>query len=169
MADKNPTVAIETTSGEIWVELYPDKAPQTVANFLTYVDEGFYKNTIFHRVIQGFMIQGGGYTIKMDEKDTHAPIKLESDNGVKNEKGTIAMARTSVPDSATSQFFINLVDNDFLDYQGAGNPGYCAFGKVIEGMDVVEKIGKVKTHRQGIHDDVPEELIIITGVKRMDD
>ena len=144
---ENPVVLLETTSGDILVELYPDKAPETVANFLKYVDDGFYNNTIFHRVIPGFMIQGGGFTARMQQKDTSAPIKNEADNGLKNDRGTIAMARTMDPHSATAQFFINLVDNDFLNFQApSGNGwGYCVFGRVTEGMDVVDKIAKVKT------------------------
>ena len=147
---ENPVVLLETTSGDILVELYPDKAPETVANFLKYVDNGFYNNTIFHRVIPGFMIQGGGLTARMQQKDTEAPIKNEADNGLKNDRGTIAMARTMDPHSATAQFFINLVDNDFLNFQApSGNGwGYCVFGKVTEGMDVVDKIAKVKTTTQ---------------------
>ena len=166
----NPVVLLETTSGDILIELYPDKAPKTVENFLQYVDSGFYKNTIFHRVIPGFMIQGGGYTIRMDEKETQAPIENEANNGVKNERGTIAMARTMDPHSATAQFFINLVDNEFLDFKSESLQGwgYCAFGKVTEGMDVVDKIAKVKTKSQGPHDDVPVDLVIITNASRFE-
>ena len=122
----NPVVLLETTSGDILIELYPDKAPKTVENFLQYVDSGFYKNTIFHRVIPGFMIQGGGYTIRMDEKETQAPIENEANNGVSNERGTIAMARTMDPHSATAQFFINLVDNEFLDFKSESRVGATA-------------------------------------------
>lgn len=166
----NPVVLLETTSGDILIELYPDKAPKTVENFLQYVDSGFYKNTIFHRVIPGFMIQGGGYTIRMDEKETQAPIENEANNGVSNERGTIAMARTMDPHSATAQFFINLVDNEFLDFKSESLQGwgYCAFGKVTEGMDVVDKIAKVKTKSQGPHDDVPVDLVIITSASRFE-
>ena len=166
----NPVVLLETTSGGILIELYPDKAPKTVENFLQYVDSGFYKNTIFHRVIPGFMIQGGGYTIRMDEKETQAPIENEANNGVSNERGTIAMARTMDPHSATAQFFINLVDNEFLDFKSESLQGwgYCAFGKVTEGMDVVDKIAKVKTKSQGPHDDVPVDLVIITNASRFE-
>ena len=166
----NPVVLLETTSGDILIELYPDKAPKTVENFLQYVDSGFYKNTIFHRVIPGFMIQGGGYTIRMDEKATQAPIENEANNGVSNERGTIAMARTMDPHSATAQFFINLVDNEFLDFKSESLQGwgYCAFGKVTEGMDVVDKIAKVKTKSQGPHDDVPVDLVIITNASRFE-
>ena len=168
--DKNPVVLLETTSGDILVELYPDKAPETVANFLKYVDNGFYNNTIFHRVIPGFMIQGGGLTCRMQQKDTEAPIKNEADNGLKNDRGTIAMARTMDPHSATAQFFINLVDNDFLNFQApSGNGwGYCVFGKVTEGMDVVDKIAKVKTTTVGMYQDVPSDMVVITGASRFE-
>ena len=167
---ENPVVLLETTSGDILVELYPDKAPETVANFLKYVDNGFYNNTIFHRVIPGFMIQGGGLTARMQQKDTEAPIKNEADNGLKNDRGTIAMARTMDPHSATAQFFINLVDNDFLNFQApSGNGwGYCVFGKVTEGMDVVDKIAKVKTTTVGMYQDVPYDLVVITGASRFE-
>ena len=166
----NPTVLLETTSGDILIELYADKAPATVENFLKYVNEGFYANTIFHRVIKGFMIQGGGMNMKMEEKATHAPIKNEADNGLANERGTIAMARTCDPHSATAQFFINLVDNDFLNFQApSGNGwGYCVFGKVTEGMDVVDKIAKVKTTTVGMYQDVPSDLVVITGASRFE-
>ena len=167
---ENPVVLLETTSGDILVELYPDKAPETVANFLKYVDNGFYNKTIFHRVIPGFMIQGGGLTARMQQKDTEAPIKNEADNGLKNDRGTIAMARTMDPHSATAQFFINLVDNDFLNFQApSGNGwGYCVFGKVTEGMDVVDKIAKVKTTTVGMYQDVPSDLVVITGASRFE-
>ena len=166
----NPVVLLETTSGDILIELYPDQAPKTVENFLQYVDAGFYKNTIFHRVIAGFMIQGGGYTVKMEEKDTQAPIPNEANNGLGNARGTIAMARTMDPHSATAQFFINLVDNDFLNYTSETMQGwgYCVFGKVTEGMDVVDKIAKVKTKSQGMHDDVPVDLVVITNASRFE-
>ena len=167
---ENPVVLLETTSGDILVELYPDKAPETVANFLKYVDDGFYNNTIFHRVIPGFMIQGGGLTARMQQKDTSAPIKNEADNGLKNDRGTIAMARTMDPHSATAQFFINLVDNDFLNFQApSGNGwGYCVFGRVTEGMNVVDKIAKVKTTTVGMYQDVPSDLVVITGASRFE-
>ena len=167
---ENPVVLLETTSGDILVELYPDKAPETVANFLKYVDDGFYNNTIFHRVIPGFMIQGGGLTARMQQKDTSAPIKNEADNGLKNDRGTIAMASTMDPHSATAQFFINLVDNDFLNFQApSGNGwGYCVFGRVTEGMDVVDKIAKVKTTTVGMYQDVPSDLVVITGASRFE-
>ena len=167
---ENPVVLLETTSGDILVELYPDKAPETVANFLKYVDDGFYNNTIFHRVIPGFMIQGGGLTARMQQKDTSAPIKNEADNGLKNDRGTIAMARTMDPHSATAQFFINLVDNDFLNFSGESLQGwgYCVFAEVVEGMDVVDKIAKVKTTTVGMYQDVPSDLVVITGASRFE-
>ena len=155
------TVVFETDNGVFEVELYRDKAPITVENFLGYVREGSYDGTIFHRVIDGFMIQGGGFTPNGSQKKTHAPIKLESDNGLLNLNGTIAMARTTVPDSATSQFFINVADNDFLDYK-PNNPGYAVFGRVTSGMDVVIKLSKVDTGRKGQHQDWPLKDIVIT-------
>ena len=166
----NPTVLLETTSGDILIELYADKAPATVENFLKYVNEGFYANTIFHRVIKGFMIQGGGMNMKMEEKATHAPIKNEADNGLANERGTIAMARTREPHSATAQFFINLVDNDFLDHSEPtlDGWGYCVFGKVVDGMDAVDKIAKVKTKAVGMHEAVPTDMVLITGASRFE-
>ena len=169
MAD-NPTVLLETSSGDILIELFPDKAPQTVANFLQYVDDGFYENTIFHRVIPAFMIQGGGMGARMDEKDTREPVQNEADNGLKNERGTLAMARTRDPHSATAQFFINLVDNDFLDHSQPtlDGWGYCVFGKVTEGMDVVDKIAKVKTKSMGMHENVPVDMVLITGASRFE-
>ncbi len=141
--NKMEKVKIETNYGEIIIELYPDNAPTTVKNFKTYVKEDFYDDTTFHRVIEGFMIQGGGFdSVTGKQKETHEPIKLESNNGLKNDRGTIAMARTGTINSATSQFFINTVDNDFLNY-GVRDAGYAVFGKVIEGMDVVDKISEV--------------------------
>lgn len=169
MAD-NPTILLETTSGDILIELFADKAPKTVANFLQYVDDGFYTNTIFHRVIPGFMIQGGGLGARMDEKTTRKPVPNEADNGLKNVRGTIAMARTRDPHSASAQFFINLVDNDFLDFS-APTPdgwGYCVFGQVTDGMDVVDKIAKVKTATVGIHENVPTDMVLITGASRFE-
>ena len=162
----NPVVLIETSSGDILVELFADKAPATVENFLAYMKEGFYNNTIFHRVIKGFMVQGGGLTMRMEDKPTHAPIKNEADNGLSNKRGTIAMARTPNPHSATAQFFINTVDNGFLDFTSpdASGYGYCVFGKVTEGMDVVDKMEKAKTTTAGIHSDVPKDMILITNV-----
>ena len=167
---ENPNVLLDTTEGEILIELYPDKAPETVANFLKYVDEGFYKNTIFHRVIKGFMIQGGGLTMKMEEKPTSAPVKNEADNGLKNDRGTIAMARTMDPHSATAQFFINLVDNEFLNYSAptVQGWGYCVFGKVVDGMDVVDKIGKTKTGSRPPYDDVPLDSVLINEASRFE-
>ena len=157
---------IETSMGSITVELDDEKAPITVKNFLDYAASGHYDGTIFHRVIDGFMIQGGGFTKAMDQKPTKAPIKNEASNGLTNKRGTIAMARTMVVDSATSQFFINLVDNDFLNFR-APTPqyyGYAVFGKVTDGMDVVDKIAKVKTGFAGPHQNVPEEPIVIKKV-----
>ena len=157
---------IETSMGTISLELDEEKAPLTVANFVRYAKEGFYDGTIFHRVIDGFMIQGGGFTRNMDQKETHEPIAIESMNGLVNQRGTIAMARTSVPDSATSQFFINLVDNDFLDFTAPTMQGYgyAVFGRVTDGMDVVEAIGKVKTGFAGPHQNVPENPVVIRKV-----
>ena len=167
---ENPIVLLETTSGDILIELYPDKAPETVKNFLQYVDDGFYNNTIFHRVIPGFMIQGGGMGARMDEKETREPVRNEADNGVRNERGTIAMARTMEPHSASAQFFINLADNDFLNFSEptVNGWGYCVFGKVTDGMDVVDKIAKVKTKSAGIHENVPVDLVMITGASRFE-
>ena len=158
--------SIETTMGTITLELDESKAPLTVANFLKYAKSGHYDGTIFHRVIDGFMIQGGGFTKAMDQKPTQEPIKNEAANGLKNLRGTIAMARTMVVDSATCQFFINLVDNGFLDYQGPDPRmfGYCVFGKVTDGMEVVDKIAKVRTGYAGPHQNVPEEPIVIKKV-----
>lgn len=154
------TVVFETSMGTIKIELDKEKAPKTVENFLGYVNSGHYNKTIFHRVIKGFMIQGGGMDENMKEKSTRAPIENEGKNGLKNEIGTIAMARTSAPNSATAQFFINTANNDFLN-AGPGNPGYAVFGKVVEGMDVVEKIGGVKTGNKGMHSDVPVTPVVI--------
>ena len=160
---ENPVVNISTNYGDIKVQLNADKAPITVENFISYVKDGFYDNTIFHRVIPGFMIQGGGFTEQMQQKETKAPIKNEADNGLKNEKGTIAMARTSEVNSATSQFFINLADNDFLNH-GSRDFGYAVFGKVIIGMDVVENIGSVKTVTKGYMQNVPKEPVVIKSI-----
>ena len=156
-------VKLHTNHGVITLELDAEKAPVTVANFLAYVEAGHYDNTVFHRVIDGFMIQGGGFTPGMNQKPTGEQIKNEADNGLKNDRGTIAMARTQAPHSATAQFFINVADNAFLnhtspDLQGWG---YCVFGKVSEGMDVVDAIRKVKTGSSGFHQDVPKEDVII--------
>lgn len=170
MAEDQPKVAIDTNYGTIVLELYPDKAPETVANFLQYVDSGFYENTIFHRVIDGFMIQGGGFTPDYQKKPVRAPIKNEANNGLSNLRGTIAMARTPQPHSATSQFFINTVDNPRLDYrfETPEGWGYCVFGKVIEGMDVVDEIAKTPTGPAGpFHSDVPQAPIVIEKISRM--
>jgi cyclophilin family peptidyl-prolyl cis-trans isomerase len=158
-----PTVVMTTTKGDIVIELDPEKAPVTVANFLNYVDEGFYDGTIFHRVIRGFMIQGGGFDADMNRKETHDPIVNEADNGLNNDKGTIAMARTREVNSATAQFFINTVDNAALNH-GARDFGYAVFGNVIEGMDVVTRIEASRTGQR----DVPVEPIVIESVKRKD-
>lgn len=158
-------VTLETTMGDITVELYEEKAPITVENFLKYVDDGFYDGTIFHRVIPSFMVQCGGMLEDMSEKANRDPIKNEADNGLSNEVGTLAMARTQVVDSATSQFFINTANNTFLD-NGARDFGYAVFGKVVDGMDVVEKISAVQTGFKGMHQDVPVEPIIITKAYR---
>ncbi len=164
-AKKEPVlIELHTSKGVITVELDTEKAPNTAANFKQYVEEGFYDGTIFHRVIPGFMIQGGGMTADMKEKDTHAPIKNEADNGLLNKKYTIAMARTNDPHSATAQFFINAKDNEFLNFKSPSTSGwgYCVFGKVVKGMDVVDAIEKVKTGSKGWHDDVPLEPVTIT-------
>ncbi len=154
------TVVIETSRGNIEILLDSANSPVTVANFLTYVNEGFYNGTVFHRVIPDFMAQGGGFTPDGAEKQAHEPIKLESRNGLKNTRGTVAMARTSDPDSATSQFFINVVDNDFLNY-APGNDGYAVFGSVTKGMDVVDAIVSVKTGDRGYFSEWPTENVII--------
>ncbi len=164
----NPVVTIQTSEGDIEVELFANKAPTTVENFLTYVDEEHYNKTIFHRVINGFMIQGGGMTADMQEKKTHAPIQNEASNGVLNKKGTLAMARTSDIHSATSQFFINVADNDFLNFRSATSSGYgyCVFGEVKKGMDVVEKIKCCETSTRKGHQDVPVKAIEIIKITR---
>ncbi|MBL8796126.1 MAG: peptidyl-prolyl cis-trans isomerase [Planctomycetia bacterium] len=163
----NPTVVITTSAGTIKVELYEDKAPITVKNFLAYVDEKFYDGTIFHRVMSNFMIQGGGFLPGMSQKKTKAAIKNESGNGLSNKVGTLAMARTSVPDSATAQFFINVVDNDFLDKaKSSDGVGYCVFGKVTEGLDVVNQIKGVKTGTKAGHENVPLQDVTIQSVVR---
>ncbi len=165
---KNPVVVMETSKGTIKIELYPDKAPDTVKNFLSYVDKKHYDGTIFHRVMPTFMIQGGGMNPGLAEKKTDGPIKNEAGNGLSNARGTIAMARTGNPHSATAQFFINTVDNRFLDKENARDGwGYCVFGKVIDGMDVVDKIKNVSTGNVGPHGDVPKEDIIIKSVKKV--
>ena len=162
---ENIEVIFSTNQGNITIELYADKAPITVKNFLAYVDEGFFTDTIFHRVIPNFMVQGGGFTKDMKQKPTKAPIKNEADNGLRNSRGTLAMARTSVVDSATGQFFINLVDNSFLD-NGVRDFGYAVFGKVVSGMDVVDKMGAVKTTTVAGQQNVPVEPIIVISAKR---
>lgn len=156
-------VKLITNHGDIVIELDAEKAPESVKNFIAYVEAGHYNNTVFHRVINGFMIQGGGFEPGMKQKPTGAPIKNEADNGLKNEAGTIAMARTQDPNSATAQFFINVADNDFLNYRSPDVQGwgYCVFGRVSEGMDVVNKIKSVKTGTSGFHQDVPKEDVII--------
>lgn len=166
----NPVILMETSSGDVLLELFEDKAPLSVANFLSYVEEGFYQNTIFHRVIKDFMIQGGGYTVRYEEKPTHAPIKNEATNGLKNVRGSLAMARTAEPHSASAQFYINTVDNPDLDHQSEADDeyGYCVFGQVIEGMEVVDKIQKLKTKPQGDHDDAPVDMVVITGMSRFE-
>lgn len=166
----NPLVLLETTSGDILIELFQDKAPDSVANFLAYVDDGFYENTIFHRVIKGFMIQGGGLDIRMNPKETRDPITNEATNGLKNLRGTVAMARTSEIHSATAQFFINTVDNAFLDHseETPQGYGYAVFGQVTEGLNVVDKIEKAKTKDTPHYEDVPVDSILITGCSRFE-
>jgi peptidyl-prolyl cis-trans isomerase B (cyclophilin B) len=156
-------VKLHTSLGTIVIELFTEQAPQTVNNFLAYVDAGHYDNTVFHRVIDGFMIQGGGFEPGMKQKPAGAPIQNEANNGLKNDRGTLAMARTSAPHSATAQFFINVADNDFLNFRSpdANGWGYCVFGRVAEGMDVVDKIRKVATGSRGFHQDVPRDDVII--------
>ena len=154
-------VLLQTSQGDIEIELDSEHAPITTKNFLDYVNSGFYENLTFHRVIPGFMIQGGGADDQLKFKDSNAPIKNEANNGLKNNRGTIAMARTSDVDSATSQFFINTVNNEFLNYQSPENYGYAVFGKVIKGMDIVDKIVNVTTHRVGPHQNVPVEPVYI--------
>ena len=168
-ASGNPTVLIETTKGNILVELDAQNAPVSSENFLAYVDDGYYVGTTFHRVIPNFMIQGGGITEDMrDKPSSRAPIQNEAQNGLRNERGTLAMARTSDPHSATSQFFINHADNDFLNFTSESMQGwgYAVFGRVLEGMDVVDSIAQVPTGNRGPHQNVPIETITITGVSR---
>lgn len=154
-------VILTTNHGNIKLELYADKAPKTVENFIAYVNAGHYNGTIFHRVIDGFMVQGGGFEPGMKQKPTNAPVENEAKNGLKNEPYTVAMARTSDPHSASAQFFINVKNNSFLDYPGQDGWGYCVFGKVVEGMDVVDKIRAVKTTRTGMFSDVPVDNVVI--------
>jgi len=160
----NPVVKMETTQGDIYIELFRDEAPVSVKNFEAYVNNGFYANTLFHRVIKGFVIQGGGFEPGMKQKQTYPPIKNEAANGLKNTRGTLSMARTNVVDSATSQFFINLVDNRSLDHRGnrPATYGYAVFGEVIVGMDIVDAISDVQTTRVGYYSDVPQEDVIVT-------
>ena len=159
-------VTFHTNHGDIVIKTFDDKAPATVANFLEYCREGFYDNTIFHRVINSFMIQGGGFEPGMKQKETKVPIKNEANNGLKNTRGTLAMARTNDPHSATAQFFINVVDNDFLNFRSERPDGwgYAVFAEVVEGLDVVDKIKAVSTGRSGMHQDVPREDVIIKSV-----
>jgi peptidyl-prolyl cis-trans isomerase A (cyclophilin A) len=161
-----PTVVLETNMGSIEIELNAEKAPLTVKNFLEYVDQKFYDGLIFHRVIDGFMIQGGGFDAKMIQKKTNAPIKNEASNGLKNEKGTIAMARTADPHSGTSQFFINVSDNTSLDYPSPDGYGYAVFGKVVSGMHVVNRIKTVKTANLFNHQNVPMDTVLIKSIKK---
>ncbi len=165
-AAENPRVAIETSKGRITVELFVDKAPKSSENFLSYVRNGFYDGTVFHRVIPGFMVQGGGMTADMTEKPNGAPIANEADNGLRNLRGTLAMARTMEPHSASSQFFINVADNGFLNHRGKNTQGwgYAVFGQVVEGMDVVDAIVAVPRGRRGPHDDVPLEAVVMQRV-----
>jgi len=155
---------IKTNLGSFSIELNEGKSPISSKNFKDYVEKNFYNKTIFHRVIDGFMIQGGGFELDMTQKETHSPIKNEASNGLKNEKYTVAMARTSDPDSATSQFFINTSDNSFLDYPGQDGAGYCVFAKVTEGFDIVDKINSVQTGSNKGHQDVPVETVIIEEI-----
>ncbi|MEW5893428.1 MAG: peptidylprolyl isomerase [Pseudomonadota bacterium] len=165
----NPLVRMSTNVGTVEIELYPDKAPATVQNFLAYVDAGFYNGTIFHRVIPGFMIQGGGFEPGLKEKPTRPPIRNEADNGLKNTVGTLAMARTPDPHSASAQFFINVANNGFLDHtrKSLNGWGYAVFGRVVKGMDVVGRIAQVPTGRVGPFDDVPRVDIVITKMERL--
>ncbi|WP_040852418.1 peptidylprolyl isomerase [Thiorhodospira sibirica] len=165
--NQNPQVKLTTTQGVVVLELYPEKAPITVENFLNYANEGFYTGTVFHRVIPNFMVQGGGFSADMQQKPTGETIRNEANNGLKNDTGTIAMARTPDPHSASSQFFINVADNDFLNFKSETSQGfgYAVFGRVIEGMDVVSRIVAVPTGRSGMHQDVPKDPIEITQVE----
>lgn len=158
-------VVFSTTLGEVTIELYPEKAPITVENFLAYVDAGFYDGTIFHRVVPGFVIQGGGFTESMEQKSTRPPIKNEADNGLKNERGSLSMARTRDVNSATSQFFINLIDNAFLDH-GTRDFGYAVFARVVVGMDVIDKIAAVRTSNRGMYQNVPVQPVVIQSARR---
>ena len=163
---KNTIITVKTSLGDIKLELFDDKAPMTSENFKKYIESGYFANSIFHRVIKDFMVQGGGFTMEMEEKETMSPIKNEANNMVSNERGTIAMARTNDPHSASAQFFINLKDNVFLDFKSETTQGwgYCVFGKVIEGMEVIDKIATVDTGSYGPHQDVPKDPIIIKEI-----
>ncbi len=160
-------IRFETTLGDFTVELFAKEAPETVANFLRYVDAGFFDGTVFHRIVPGFVIQGGGFDADMTQKRTQPPIKNEADNGLKNGRGTLSMARTDDVNSATSQFFVNLKDNDFLDHK-RGNFGYAVFARVTTGMDVIDKIGAVGTGRRRGFDDVPLEAVVMKSVRRLE-
>ena len=164
-AADNPRVLMQTSKGDIVLELYPDKAPKSVANFVQYVKDGHYNGTVFHRVINNFMVQGGGFDKNLRQKSTRAAIENEAKNGLKNEAYTLAMARTSEPHSATAQFFINLKHNQLLDYPGQDGWGYAVFGKVIKGQAVVDAMKAVRTALRGMHDDVPVEPIVIESAK----
>lgn len=168
-AAANPRVALETTKGRIEIELFPREAPAAVKNFLSYVEAGFYDGTVFHRVIPGFMIQGGGLTADLQKKPTGKPVPNEADNGLKNTRGTVAMARTADPHSATSQFFINTADNEFLNHRGKTSQGwgYTVFGRISEGMAVVDAISSVKTSTSGMFQNVPVEPVVIEKTRRV--
>jgi peptidyl-prolyl cis-trans isomerase A (cyclophilin A) len=161
----NPQLEVKTSMGTLTIELYEDKAPKSVENFLRYAQDDFFNGTVFHRVIPGFMIQGGGFTADMKQKETRAAIQNEAKNGLKNETGTLAMARTGDPHSATAQFFINLKDNSFLDYPSRDGWGYAVFGKVVQGFDIVQKIATVPTSNAGPHQNVPTIPVLIESVK----
>jgi peptidyl-prolyl cis-trans isomerase A (cyclophilin A) len=157
----DPRVDVKTSMGSFTLELYPAKAPKSVENFLQYVKAGHYNGTVFHRVIPGFMVQGGGMTADMNQKPTRPPVPIESNNGLKNEKGWVAMARTNDPNSATSQFFVNVNNNEFLNYPGQDGYGYTVFAKVVAGMDVIDKIVAVPTGNRGMHQNVPTKAVVI--------
>jgi cyclophilin family peptidyl-prolyl cis-trans isomerase len=161
-------IRFETNLGDFTIEFFEKEAPLSVANFISYIDDGHFDGTVFHRVVPGFVIQGGGFTEDMTQKKTKAPVKNEADNGLKNSRGTLSMARTNDINSATSQFFVNLKDNDFLDHS-RGNFGYAVFGRVTEGMDVIDKIAAVETGRRRGFDDVPVEAVIMKSVRRIKD
>jgi cyclophilin family peptidyl-prolyl cis-trans isomerase len=169
--EKNPQVLMETSMGNVKIELFKDKAPISVRNFLSYVKDAYYDDTIFHRVIKGFMVQGGGLDVDMQPKKTKFAIKNEAGNGLKNTRGTLAMARTSMVDSATSQFFVNVVDNAFLDHTGKTPDrfGYAVFAQVVEGMDVIDAIREVKTGNKGGHSDVPVEPVFIKSIRLIEE